>query len=139
MTLEQAPSLTPADACAIALEHFGIDASASRLPSERDQHFLLETPAARRFVLKVSNAVDDRALLEAQVAAMAHVSARQGLCPRVIDSVAGEPIVSYDRPSARHLVRVLSWMPGTPLGEVPHHSAALLEDLGRRVGELDRA
>jgi 4-aminobutyrate aminotransferase-like enzyme/Ser/Thr protein kinase RdoA (MazF antagonist) len=139
MTLEQAPSVTPADASAIALEHFGVEASASPLPSERDQNFLLETPAAERFVLKVSNASDDRVLLEAQIAAMAHVSARQGLCPRVIESVAGERIVSYAGPSARHLVRMLSWMRGTPLGDVPHHSAALLEDLGRRVGELDRA
>src|SRR5687767_2683716 len=139
MTLDQAPSVTPADASAIALEHFGVEASASPLPSERDQNFLLETPAAGRFVLKVSNASDDRALLEAQIAAMAHVSARKGLCPRAIESVAGERIVSYDGPSARHLVRMLSWMPGTPLGDVPHHSTTLLEDLGRRVGELDAA
>ena len=34
---------------------------------------------------------------------------------------------------------MLSWIPGTPLGAVPRHSTALLEDLGRRVGEFDRA
>ena len=70
---------------------------------------------------------------------MAHVSRRNGLCPRVVVSVDGEQIVPHDGPSGRYFVRVLGWIPGTPLGAVPHHSAALLEDLGRRVGEIDRA
>ena len=131
--------MTPAAASAIALERYGLEASATPLPSERDQNFLLETPDGGRFVLKMSNAADDRALLEAQNAAMAHVSGRKGLCPRVIVSVDGEPIVSHDEPSTSYLVRMLSWIPGTPLGAVPHHSSKLLEDLGRRVGEIDRA
>ena len=139
MLLKRAPSVTSATAAAIALEHYGLAASASPLPSERDQNFLLETPAGERFVLKMSNAADDRALLEAQNAAMAHVSARKGLCPRVIMSAGGEPIVPHDGPSGGHFVRMLSWIPGMPLGAVPRHSAALLEDLGRRVGEIDRA
>jgi 4-aminobutyrate aminotransferase-like enzyme/Ser/Thr protein kinase RdoA (MazF antagonist) len=138
MLLKQPPSVTPAAAAAIALEQYGIAASASPLPSERDQNFLLKTPAGERFVLKMSNAADDRALLEAQNAAMAHVSGRKCLCPRVIETVGGERIVSHG-PAARHFVRVLRWIPGTPFGAVPHHSAALLEDLGRRVGEIDRA
>jgi 4-aminobutyrate aminotransferase-like enzyme/Ser/Thr protein kinase RdoA (MazF antagonist) len=138
MLLKQAPSVTPAAAAAIALEQYGIAASASPLPSERDQNFLLKTPAGERFVLKMSNAADDRALLEAQNAAMAHVGGRKGLCPRVIETVGGDRIVSHG-PSARHFVRMLKWVPGTPFGAVPHHSAALLEDLGRRMGEIDRA
>ena len=138
MLLKQAPSITPAAAAAIALEHYGIAASASPLPSERDQNFLLETPAGERFVLKISNASDDRALLEAQNAAMAHVGGRTGLCPRVVETIGGERIVSHGA-SGRHFLRVLSWIPGTPFGAVPHHSAALLADLGRSLGEIDRA
>jgi Ser/Thr protein kinase RdoA (MazF antagonist) len=38
-----------------------------------------------------------------------------------------------------HFVRLLSWIPGVPLGDVKRPSAALFEDLGRRVGELGRA
>ena len=138
MLLKQAPSITAAAAAAIALEQYGIAASASPLPSERDQNFLLKTAAGERFVLKMSNAADGRALLEAQNAAMAHVTGRKGLCPRVVETIGGERIALHG-PSARHFVRILKWIPGKPLGAVPHHSAALLEDLGRRLGEIDRA
>ncbi len=53
MLLKQAPSITAAAAAAIALEQYGIAASASPLPSERDQNFLLKTAAGERFVLKM--------------------------------------------------------------------------------------
>jgi 4-aminobutyrate aminotransferase-like enzyme/Ser/Thr protein kinase RdoA (MazF antagonist) len=139
MLLKRAPSVTPETAAAIALEHYGIAASAAPLPSERDQNFRLDTSAGERFVLKMSNAADDHALLDAQNAAMAHVSARKGVCPRVVMSAGGAPIVSHEGPSGAHLVRMLSWIPGMPFGAVPRHSTALLEDLGRRVGEIDRA
>jgi 4-aminobutyrate aminotransferase-like enzyme/Ser/Thr protein kinase RdoA (MazF antagonist) len=138
MLPKEAPSVTPAAAAAFALDRYGVAASASPLPSERDQNFLLETPAGERFVLKLSNAAEQRTMLEAQNAALTRV-ADTGLCQRVVPSAAGEDIVSYEGPSARHFVRLLTWIPGEPLGAVRHHSPALLEDLGRRVGEIDRA
>jgi Ser/Thr protein kinase RdoA (MazF antagonist) len=61
-----APALTPADAADLARRLYGIDAGASPLPSERDQNFLLRAADGNRFVLKIANATDDRALLDAQ-------------------------------------------------------------------------
>jgi 4-aminobutyrate aminotransferase-like enzyme/Ser/Thr protein kinase RdoA (MazF antagonist) len=40
---------------------------------------------------------------------------------------------------AAHVVRLVTWLPGIVLVRVRHRSPALLEDLGRRVAELDRA
>jgi len=136
--LQQAPRLTAADAAGIARELYGLEASASPLPSERDQNFLLEANGGRsRFVLKIANATEDRAMLEAQNAAMAHLAQHTTLCPRVLPTSAGELIAVL--PDRRHFVRMVTWLPGVTLSSVRRHSTGLLEDLGRRIGELDRA
>src|SRR4051812_37591707 len=90
--LQHAPMLSAADAADVAERLFGVVAEASPLPSERDQNFALRTAAGDRFVLKVANAADDRLLLEAQNAALAHVARTTTLCQRVIPTIAGEAI-----------------------------------------------
>ena len=137
--LQQAPRFDPAGASKIAREVYGLEATATQLASERDQNFLLEVRDGGRFVLKIANGADDRALLEAQNAAMSHAGERTGLCPGVVAAAGGTSIVELDAASGRHLVRLLTWIPGRPLGELPRHSPALLEDLGRSLGILDAA
>jgi 4-aminobutyrate aminotransferase-like enzyme/Ser/Thr protein kinase RdoA (MazF antagonist) len=146
--LQHAPRFDAAAAARLARELYGLDAVATPLPGERDQNFLLmlgerarSVPhsgqlAARadRFVLKIANAAEDRALLEAQNALLDHV-APLGLCPRVVPTIAGEPVA---REPDGHLVRLLTWMPGEALAAVAEPPASLLEDLGRRLGQLDR-
>jgi 4-aminobutyrate aminotransferase-like enzyme/Ser/Thr protein kinase RdoA (MazF antagonist) len=137
--LRHAPAVTPAEAAALAVRVFGVDADASPLPSERDQNFLLRTAAGDQFVLKLANRTDDRALLEAQNAALAHVARSTTLCPRVIPSVDGDDIVSIETGAGEHLVRLLTWLPGVPLASLPEHPPQLLESLGAAVAELDTA
>lgn len=133
--LQHVPCFEPRTAAEIARDLYGLAAAATALPSERDQNFLLETSGSDRFVLKIANGAEDRSFLEAQNHAMEHVGAL-GLCPRVVPTRDGEPIACA--PDG-HLVRLLTWIPGDPLGSVPRHPAELLDDLGRRLGELDRA
>ena len=132
--LEQTPRFDAADATALAHDLYGLSASAARLPSERDQNFLLQTPGDR-FVLKIANGSEPLPLLEAQNSALRHVAGRTGLCPAVIAARDGREIVQ----AGGHYVRLLSWMPGAPLAGMARRSPALLHDLGRRLGELDAA
>src|SRR5947209_3267884 len=81
--LQQAPRLTVEAASDIARELYGLAASGSLLPSERDQNFLIAA-GADRFVLKIANATEDRAMLEAQNAAMAHLADRITLVARIV-------------------------------------------------------
>jgi 4-aminobutyrate aminotransferase-like enzyme/Ser/Thr protein kinase RdoA (MazF antagonist) len=137
--LLRAPALTTADAVTSARALFGVAGAGSSLPSERDQNFLIETAGGDRFVLKVANGADGRALLDAQNAALAHVARRSALCPRVVPAIDGATIAEMVSPAGvRHFVRLFTWLPGEPLAAVPH-SAALLEDLGRTIAELDAA
>lgn len=132
--LQRAPRLDAAAAGQLARDLYGVTATATALPSERDQNFLLTTDTGERFVLKIANAAEERALLEAQNAVLAHV-ASLSLCPRVVPTRLGESIAEIPE---GHFVRLLTWVRGAPLAALAEHPSSLLEDLGRRLGQLDR-
>jgi Ser/Thr protein kinase RdoA (MazF antagonist) len=138
--LHHAPALSAAEAVDLARRLYELDAEASALPSERDQNFRLQTPTGDRFVLKIANSTDGRALLEAQNAALVYVARRTRLCPRVVPARDGSAIAETTSASgARHFVRLLTWVDGEPLGAITEQPADLLADLGRSVAELDAA
>jgi Ser/Thr protein kinase RdoA (MazF antagonist) len=142
--LQQAPRFALPDAARLARDLYGLDAAASPLPSERDQNFLLVSTGdsgtgrlgTARYVLKIANAAEDRAMLEAQNAAMAHAG-RVAMCPRVLPTVAGETIGLA--PGTAHFVRLVTYLEGVPLAEIGPRTPGLLESLGRAVGRLDAA
>jgi Ser/Thr protein kinase RdoA (MazF antagonist) len=120
---------------AIAEKCFGIQASARELPSERDRNFLLTAGDSGQFVLKIANLREERGVLEAQNAMMKHLAERVSFCPRVVPAVSGEEIAFVEG----HFVRVLTYLPGVPLGTVEAPSAELLYDLGKKLGQLSGA
>ena len=120
---------------AIAEKCFGIQASAEELPSERDRNFLLTAREGEKFVLKIANVNEEREVIEAQNAMLEHLGERVSFCPRVVPAVSGKSIEVVEG----HLVRVLTYLPGTPLATVETQSPELLHDLGRKLGLLSRA
>jgi len=86
-------------------------------------------------VLKIANAMESLSLLEAQNAALEHLRERVTFCPRVVANLDGELIGR----EAEHYVRLVTYLPGTPLAEVTPHSTELLRDFGRKLALLDRA
>ena len=138
--LLRTPSFKAEDARELAHTVFGVDGEVSPLPSERDQNFLIQTSmGGDRFVLKIANASDGRALLEAQNGALLHIARRSALCPRVIPARDGATISeAVSDGNVRHFVRLFTFLPGEPLATSPQ-TADLLEDLGRKVAELDAA
>ncbi len=138
--LDHSPHFSAEEARRVALELYGLSATASPLPSERDQNFLLLTGGGERFILKIANGAEARDLLDAQNAAMAHLARRVGFCPRVAPAETGMEIERiFSDAGQPHFVRLVSYLPGVPLGATRYHSAALLRDLGRSLGLLDAA
>jgi 4-aminobutyrate aminotransferase-like enzyme/Ser/Thr protein kinase RdoA (MazF antagonist) len=127
------PRLTVGDAERLLAELFGLDGHATPLPSERDQNFLLRAADGTRYVLKIANAAETRGMLEAENAVMRHLAAT-GLAPALVTTVTGGDISQ----SGPHFVRLMSYLDGRPMADTPHHSEALLGDLGRAVGLMDR-
>jgi len=118
----------------MARRHFGVSATALALPSDHDQNVLLHADDGRRFVLKIANARESRAVLAAENAALRHL-AFTGLCPVLQPTVGGADIADV----GAHMVRLISAMDGVPLGRAPLHTDALRREVGRAVGHLDLA
>ncbi len=138
--LSHAPQFRLAEIIQLAHDLYGLRASATPLPSERDQNFLLQTSAGEQFVLKLANAQEERGLLEAQQHVLEHLAQHTALCPRVVPNLSGATIThAQSHKGATHLVRLVTYLAGTPLGQVKRHSAELWRDLGRALGQIDRA
>src|SRR5438876_1238671 len=129
--LAHAPRFTPSDAERIAREHFGAPGAATPLPSERDQNFLIN--GEPRVVLKIANATEPRAMLEAQQAALDHAAARGARVPRVVRSAGSGPLVDVRGNGVGHLAWAVSWIDGVPLAQTRWRSPQLLRDLGHQV------
>ena len=139
-SVSDAPAFDASAAARVAREVYGVDARAHPLPSERDQNFLLETVAGERFVLKLANAGEDAAMLEAQQRALAHLAAR-GVrhIAHVVPTTTGATVAPVTAPDGRqHLAWGVTYLPGTPLASMPRRPVALLEDFGRAIGTLRR-
>ena len=138
--LKHTPQFTEQDAVSIAKDLYGVRATAKPLPSERDQNFRMYAGEGGSFVLKMANALEDRTMLDCQNQAMRHLARHVAFCPKVISSKSGDLISGIQSSTGEsHMVRLVTYLPGIPMGSVKRHSAGLLEDLGRCVGEMDRA
>jgi len=133
--LSHTPAFDVESAKKIAERIFGLRATARVLPSERDQNFLLSDDVGGRFVLKIANALESRELLEAQNAALDHLGTRISFCPRVVPALNGELIST----ESDYYVRLVTYLPGEPLALAMPYSPQLLRDVGRKLGEMDRA
>jgi len=137
--LEQTPRLEPERLEALVASVYGLTGELSALPSERDQNVRVDAGPQGRFVLKVAAADEDAAFVDAQHEALARVAKAVPICPRVVPTLDGAPTSMVEHDGRRHLVRLVTWLDGTPLANATEPGPALLLDLGRRLGELDAA
>lgn len=103
---------------ALVALHYGRPAVVERsLPGETDRNYLVRlTDDSTRWVVKLSSAQHPVALLHAEASLMAHVRARDASF--VADQLRcsrGQPVVSLEDGGT---MRVLSFLPGTPLSTV---------------------
>jgi hydroxylysine kinase len=121
--------------------HFGIEGRASRLTSERDQNFKIATEDGREYALRVSNHAQDPEVNDLQVSALLHVEqVDPGIpVPRVFRALNGQAHLRLPFEQGRlRAVRLLSYLPGTPLNTVAH-TAAHRRELGTHLARLDLA
>ncbi len=140
-TVQSAPTFTIAEAHAMLHHHYGLSGEISQLNSERDQNFLLACPDGAAYVLKIANAAETEAVVDLQQATLAHLATQSKIpMARLHHTIEGEPTLHVTGSNAQqHLVRLLTYLPGIPLGEVKPHSPELLRNLGHYLGELDGA
>ena len=135
------PCLTAADAVAIARDRYGLNVEARPMVSERDQNFLLRTPDGRQLVLKIANALEDPLVTDFQIRALQHIESKKDAsiaAPTIVETKDGRSDAVVEHGNARHVTRVVSYLPGRPLADVPL-TPALCRDLGACLARLDRA
>jgi 4-aminobutyrate aminotransferase-like enzyme len=124
----------------IAADLFGLEGEFKPLASERDQNFRIEA-RDEQYVLKIANVDEDQGVVDLQVQALLHVAKVDPdvPVPRVVRTKAGEPSTWVEGPGgAQHIARVLTYLPGTDLGQMPL-TPELLRNLGSAVAQLGKA
>jgi 4-aminobutyrate aminotransferase-like enzyme/Ser/Thr protein kinase RdoA (MazF antagonist) len=140
LLLDHTPTFETDAVASLVQELYGIQAGITPMPSERDQNFLLSKESGEKFILKIANAIEERSMLDAQHQALSHLAQFLSLCPQVVPTGSGENIAQVgSRSGSKHFVRLVTYLPGMPLASIHRHSPELLCDLGRRIGEVDRA
>lgn len=139
--VQSAPHFTPGEAVGFAQQYYGISTDATPLTSERDQNFLLTTAEQGQYVLKIANAQEERAILDLQHESLRHVAAQSDIpVAHLYPTVDGQPLATVtSADGVTHFVRLLTYLPGKPLGTVKPHAPELLEKLGDYLGKLDKA
>src|SRR5687768_17043859 len=134
------PALSPQRAEEVALALFGVPGTATALVSERDQNFRIDEPDGRRWVLKVSNAAEDPAVVDMEVAAVEHVAAvdPELPVPRARATVDGGLVGTVSDGGADHLVRLIPFLSGRNAGPGELDDGAI-RAIGVTTGRLSRA
>ncbi|WP_165975428.1 aminotransferase class III-fold pyridoxal phosphate-dependent enzyme [Actinomadura rubrisoli] len=131
------PEVTDAFMRDVLRDVYGLGAAALRpLAGETDRNTHVVDDAGAEYVLKITTVAERRAA-EFQAALLGHLADRRlGFAvPRVVRSRSGEAATVVDG----LLVRLLTWVPGTPLAEAPRRSPELLADVGAAAGRLAEA
>jgi len=140
--VQKAPRITLDDAVECAAELYDLRVSASTLPSERDQNFLLRTASGDQFVLKIANSEEAIDFLQLQNQLIRFLTtARVDLeFPELIPTKTGEDIAAITTAdSQKHFVRLLTWLDGVCFAEINHVDRKLLASLGRALAQMDAA
>lgn len=121
---------------------YGISGEFASLDSERDQNYRITTTAGDAVVLKISNALDAPDIIDFQTAALQHIeaSAPSLPVPRVILTLAGKRFaVLQFNDRQRHVVHMLSWLPGQPMATASGDLSPARRELGGLVAAVDGA
>ena len=142
---EAAPQFSEVEAIEIARDRWGLDAAAAPLVSERDQNFRLSCRDGAEYVLKIANAAEDPQVTEFQVEALLYIAERSAAdrirlaVPEILPTTGGEPTIRLESGQGSHTARVVTFLPGVPLGErtasprLARNMGAYLANLGRTL------
>lgn len=145
--MNQRPQFTPTAAAELSQTYYKLTAvSITPLPSDRDQNFLLQTGSGKRYVLKLAQAGEAEAVLRLQQAVLAHLHEQWPTrwpdepvpLPQIRPSSGGDYLVQVEGINGRfHLMHLLTYLPGTPLGELDHQPPSRLHQIGRLMAQVD--
>ena len=123
------------------LDHWGIEGKLDHLSGERDQNVRVTAADGSRYVLKIASLLEDLALVDFQTQALLHLEASDPTIPipRIQRSLEGNLFETLTTEYGDHPVRVLSWVDGTPFGELDPPSHDTIAQIGALQGRMCQA
>jgi Ser/Thr protein kinase RdoA (MazF antagonist) len=139
--VQKAPRVALDDAVEFAAELYGLRVTASALPSERDQNFLLRTVSGEQFVLKIANAEENFDFLNFQNHLIRFLTARRLDLefPRIVPARNGDDLASITTADSQHFVRLLTWLDGVCFAEIKQPRTQTAGFTGRALAQMDAA
>lgn len=119
---------------------YKLDAEVKKIAGYEEQNFLLNTKEGVQFICKVNPAPYDEYYLDAQVKALQFLSATplaakvQTLKP----NLEGQLITKTEINGHQYCIRILSFLKGTFLADLPVLTPELLTDLGSTLAKMDQ-
>ena len=113
-------------------EQYGVSGRLTPLLGERDQNTCVDSGAGRRFVLKIAGDAEDPVVTDCQVQVLIYLE-RNGCpvaVPRVVSTVAGDPVTEISRGSRRHAARLVTYVEGVQMRD-----ASLSTDIAWSFGQ----
>jgi Ser/Thr protein kinase RdoA (MazF antagonist) len=136
------PSFPAEELLDVASKRFGVTGRLAPLEGERDQNHRLTADEGRQFVLKVSGPTEDPTVVDFQIQALLHLERTDPGLPvprvqRTLEGTTSDEIRGED--GTRHLVRLLSYLPGVPYERGPAPSLEGLRAIGAFQARMCRA
>ncbi len=134
------PEVSVAEAMQLASRIFGLEGEFTPCKSDRDTNFAI-TGENGRWILKYFHPEEDPGVIDFQTRALLHIAKADGALqiPEVVPTTSGELSRNVTlRDGRTSIVRVLSWLPGTPVGET-EYTRRTLRGVGALVARTDRA
>ena len=134
------PRLSDAEVALLLKTEYGLDGELRPLLSERDQNFCLAASDGRRYVVKIAGAAEDQKTADFQILGLLHLEVRRckATVPKIRRTLDGAPSTTILHGATRHVVRLVSYLPGRLLADVAPTSS-LMASLGRSLAYLDMA
>jgi 4-aminobutyrate aminotransferase-like enzyme/Ser/Thr protein kinase RdoA (MazF antagonist) len=134
------PDVTAAEATDILQSRYGLSGTVSELGSQQDRNYLIDT-GDQRYVLKICHMVYETLELEAQNAAIRHLSsiADAPRVPRVVASTDGQEIVAVGVRDQTFQVRLLEYLEGEGLSKPAHLPKESVAALGALCANLAKS
>jgi Ser/Thr protein kinase RdoA (MazF antagonist) len=121
-------------------DEYRLEGEMRALVGERDQNFRLRCGDGQQYVVKIANAAEPESITDFQIQALLHLEKNGCVVPvpRVIRTVAGEVATTASVDGATHIMRVVTYLRGRPLGD-SENNARLSRKLGASLAETDAA
>lgn len=123
----------------ILATQYGLQGELTPLNGYDEQNVLFISPSGEQLICKIAKPEHDRFFLEAQIAMMQHLkgAAVEDCFQQPVLNRRGEAITDVQFQGNDYFIRVLNFLKGNFLVDLPSHSNDLLYSIGAVLGQMD--